>query len=243
MDTRAPTIDDLLRIAKEDIARSSLSSAERALEQAVLIDSQSPDAFHLLGQVYAKKGRFKKAILCFERALTLDPFHTEAAIALSALYNDVGKYKEGAAVFLKTKQRLGNTLPGHDPRINQSLSEKHYELGLFYSRFERFQEAHHEFAKALNLHPEHVEYAMQMARCLAKAGDKEGAVRILQKSLEKNPKRADAHIQLGIMMHSLQRLKEARQEWQHAPDDFPQRNVGTDGSMAFLLFERRCPKA
>ena len=49
---------------------------------------------------------YKKAILAFERALNLDPFHTEAAIALSSLYNDVGKYREGAAVFFKAKKRV-----------------------------------------------------------------------------------------------------------------------------------------
>ena len=188
MDSRAPTVEDLLRLAKEDIARNSLSSAERTLEQAILMNNQVPDAFHLLGYVYSKKGKFKKAILAFERALALDPFHTEAAIALSSLYNDVGRYKDGATVFFKAKKRLDRTLPGCDPRINQSLAERHYELGLLYMRFERFQEAHHEFAKALNLEPDNVDNAVQMAKCLAKGGEKERAIHFLKKTLETNPK-------------------------------------------------------
>src|SRR5271168_3341623 len=145
MDSRAPTVEDLLRLANEDIARNSLSSAERTLEQAILMNNQVPDAFHLLGYVYSKKGKFKKAILAFERALSLDPFHTEAAIALSSLYNDVGKYKEGAQVFLKTQKRLDLTQPGFDPRINQSLAHRHHELGRLYMQYERFQEAQREF--------------------------------------------------------------------------------------------------
>jgi tetratricopeptide (TPR) repeat protein len=206
----------MLRLAQEDIGRNSLSSAERTLEQAILMNNQIPDAFHLLGYVYSKKGKFKKAILAFERALNLDPFHTEAAIALSSLYNDVGRYKEGASVYVKAKKRLDRTLPGHDPRINQTLALRHYELGLLYMRFERFQEAHHEFAKALNLEPENVSNAVQMAKCLAKAGDKDGAVHFLRKTLETNPKSVDAKIQLGILFHSQQRLKEAHREWQEA---------------------------
>lgn len=98
MDARVRTIDDLLRLAREDISRNSLTSAEKTLEQAILLNNQSPDAFHLLGFVYSKKGKFKKAILAFQKALSLDPTHTEAAIALSSLYNDVGRYREGADV-------------------------------------------------------------------------------------------------------------------------------------------------
>lgn len=216
MDSRAPSVDDLLRIAKEDISRNSLTSAEKTLEQAILMNNQVPDAFHLLGYVYSKKGKFKKAILAFERALNLDPFHTEAAIALSSLYNDVGKYREGASVFFKAKKRLDRTLPGFDPRINQSLAQRHYELGLLYTRFERFQEAHHEFTKALNLEPDNISYSVHMAKCLAKAGDKEGALNFLKKTLEKHPKSVDAKVQLGILYHSQQKLREAYREWQEA---------------------------
>jgi tetratricopeptide (TPR) repeat protein len=216
MDSRAITVQDLLRLAKEDLARNSLTSAEKSLEQAILLNNQMPDAFDLLGHVYSKKGKFKKAIMAFERALALDPFHTEAAIALSSLYNDVGKYKEGAQVFYKTKKRLNSTLPGFDPRINQNLAKRHFELGLLYMRFERFQEAQHEFAKALNLEPDNILNSVQMAKCLAKSGDKEGAVSLLKKSLHTQPKSIEAKIQLGILYHSQQKLKDAHREWQEA---------------------------
>lgn len=216
MDTRPPTIDDLLRIAREDIARSSLTSAEKTLEQAILMNNQVAEAFHLLGFVYTKRGKFKKAILAFQRALQLDPFHTDAAIALSSLFNDVGKYKEGAAVFYKTKRRLDRVAPGYDPRINVNLANRHYELGLMYMRFERYREAHHEFVKALGLVPENAIYAVQLAKCLQKSGDRDAAAAFLQKTLETSPKNIDARIQLGVLFHSKQRLKDAHREWQHA---------------------------
>ena len=65
MDTRATNIEELLRLAREDLARNSLTSAEKSLEQAILLNNQIPEAFHLLGYVYTKKGKFKKAILAF----------------------------------------------------------------------------------------------------------------------------------------------------------------------------------
>ena len=216
MDSRAPTVEDLLRLAKEDIARNSLSSAEKTLEQAILMNNQVAESFHLLGYVYSKRGKFKKAILAFQRALNLDPFHTEAAIALSSLYNDVGKYKEGAAVFYKTKKRLDRVAPGHDPRINQNLAQKHFELGLLYMRFERFQEAHHEFSKAIHLEPDDMKSAVQKAKCLSRTGDKGAAVTFLRKTLERNPRSVEAKIQLGILYHAQKQLKEASREWQEA---------------------------
>lgn len=210
------SVAELLRIAREDLARSSLASAERTLEQAILLNNQVPDAFYLLGYVYSKRGKFKKAILAFQKTLNLDAFHTEAAIALSSLYNDVGKYKEGASIFFKAKKRLEKTQPGHDPRINRALAEKHFEIGRQYMQFERYLEAHHEFAKALNLEPENIAAAIQMAKCLSRTGDKEGAIILLKKSLESQPKNTDAKVQLGILYHSLQRLSDAHREWQEA---------------------------
>lgn len=208
------TLEELLRFAKEDLARNSLSSAEKYLERAILMNNQVPEAFHLLGTVYSKKGKFKKSILSFQRALALDPFHTEASIALSSLYNDIGDYKEGAQVFSRAKKRLERTQPGHDPRINLGLSQKHYELGLMYLRYERFLEAHQEFAKALNLDPENVLISVQMAKCLSKTGDKEGAVDLLKRVLISHPKSTEAKIQLGVLFHSLKKLGEAYREWQ-----------------------------
>jgi len=211
--SQSQSIESLIRMAQEDLARSSLNSAEKILEQAVLLNNQSPEVFHLLGHVYTKKGKFKKASLAFERALNLDPFHTEAAIALSSLYNDMGKYREGAQVFSKTKKRLEKHQPGFDPRINQQLSKKHGELGAFYMRYERFREAYHEFTKALNLEPDNLQHSLQMAKCLFKTGEKEGAVALLRKASEKHPKSPELKIQLGICYHSLKRLIEAQREW------------------------------
>lgn len=215
-DSKPVSVEDLLRVAREDLGRSSLTSAEKSLEQAILLNNQVAEAFHLLGLVYSKKGKFKKAILALEKALALDPFHTDAAIALSSLYNDTGRYKEGAGVFQKTKKRLERTLPGYDPKINFGLAVKHVELGNLYVRYERFNEAYHEFSKAYALDAENTFSCIQMAKCLSKTGDKEGGIVLLQKALDKEPKNAEARIQLGILYHSQQRLRDAYKEWQEA---------------------------
>ncbi len=214
MDTTIPSIDELLKLAKEELTRNRITSAERSLEQVVLMNNKSPEAFYLLGQVYVKKGKFKKAILAFKRALHLDPFLTDAAIALSSLYNDVGKYQEGAVIFNATKKRLEELPAGFDPKINRQLANKHYELGLLYMRFERFHEAHHEFTKAYNLNSDEINYAIYMAKSLAKSGDKKAAIVLLKKVMENSPKNVDAKVQLGILYHSERQLMEAKREWQ-----------------------------
>lgn len=210
------TVEELLQLAREDLHRNQLSSAEKNLEQAILINNQSPEAFHLLGNVYTKRGKFKKAILAFKKALVLDPTHTEAAISLSSLQNDVGNYKEAALVYQTAKRRLEHTQPGFDPRINHGLAKSHFNLGMSYMKYERFLEAHHEFSKAFNLEPENIVSAIQMARCLSKTGNKEGALALLKKALEINPKHVEGKIQLGILYHSVRKLREAYREWKEA---------------------------
>lgn len=210
------TLTELLQLAREDLARSHLIAAEKTLEQAILLNNQSPEAFHLLGYVYSKRGKFKKAILAFERTLSLDPNHTEAAIALSSLYNDLGRYKEAAEVYNKAKRRLERVAPGFDPRINRELAEKHRALGLMYLRYERFLEAHHEFSKAVSLEPSDISSAVQMSKCLSKSGDKNEAIRLLNKTLELHPTSAEAKVQLGVLYYSQMRMKEALSEWQDA---------------------------
>ncbi|MFM8315053.1 MAG: tetratricopeptide repeat protein [Deltaproteobacteria bacterium] len=213
---KTQSLEELLQLAREDINRNQISTAEKNLEQAILLNNQSPEAFHLLGNVYSKRGKFKKAILAFKKALLLDPAHTEAAIALSSLQNDVGNYKEAAMVYQNARKRLENTQPGFDPRINQGLAKSHFNLGMAYMKYERFLEAHHEFSKAFNLEPENIVSAIQMARCLSKTGNKEGALSLLKKALETQPKHVEAKIQLGILYHSLRKLKEAYREWKEA---------------------------
>jgi len=211
-------VETLLQMAREDLSRSSYTSAEKILEQAVLVNNQSAEVFYLLGFVYSKKGKFKKAALAFEKTLQLDPFHTEAAIALSSLYNDMGKYKEGAQVFSKAKKRLEKLQPGFDPRINKQLAQKHAELGAFYIRYERFREAYHEFTKALNLDPGNLQNHLQVAKCLFKTGEKEAAFALLRKAVEKHPKSVELKIQLGICYHTQKRFVEAQREWMEAQE-------------------------
>lgn len=209
-------IDTLIRRAKEDLSRNSLGEAEKNLEQAISINNQCAEVFYLLGLVQVNKSKFHKALTSFEKALALDPFHTEAAIALSSLFNDMGKYREGAKVFFKTKKRLHRTSPGHDPIINQTLSKKHAELAKLYLQYERFEEAYHEYEKALSLNPDEMNYAVHMARCLSRVNRRGDAINFLKTILTKNQKSVEARVQLGILYHAEQRLRDALNEWQEA---------------------------
>jgi len=216
MTMRSMNVDDLLQHAKEDLNRNRLGSAEKTLEQAVLLNNQVPEAFYLLGHVYSKTGKLKKAIRAFERTLSLDPSHTDAAIAVSSLYNDVGKYDDGASIFLKTKKRLERVDAGYDPRINRGLAFHHFELGNEYMKYERFSEAQSEFSKAVNLEPGNVSALLAKAKCMAKLGDRDGAILLLRNLIELHSDCVGAKVQLGLMYHGKKQLDEAFREWNEA---------------------------
>ena len=59
--SRGPTIEDLLRLAREDVTRNSLTNAEKTLEQAILMNNQVPDRVSSLGLRLFQAGKVQES--------------------------------------------------------------------------------------------------------------------------------------------------------------------------------------
>ena len=57
------------------------------------------DVHNKVGVIYHNKGIPENAIASFEKALKVNPSYTEAAINLSIVYNELGKYEEARRYF------------------------------------------------------------------------------------------------------------------------------------------------
>ncbi len=81
-------------------------NAEKNLKVAIRSQSPMPEAFDVLGQIYAKQNRLNDSERMFKTAITLQPNYVNGHLNLAILYTQIGK-KEDAIYHLKETVRLG----------------------------------------------------------------------------------------------------------------------------------------
>ncbi|OGQ37216.1 MAG: hypothetical protein A3F16_04200 [Deltaproteobacteria bacterium RIFCSPHIGHO2_12_FULL_43_9] len=206
--------EEYLKLGRERVNQNKFEEAERYFLQAIKENNELSQAFAELGTLYYDQGKFNRSISAFQKALQLDPHHTDAAISLSILYNDLGRYQDAEKVFTKAREIINRRKDGRDPYIDQKISEKHIELGDFYAKYRRYDEALEEYCKAVNLNDDSCEAKLKIAKICEVKGQKQRAMRELKKIKSTNPAYAPALIQLGLLLYSQGRVLDAIREWE-----------------------------
>lgn len=183
-----------------------------------LLNNQSDAKAHfLLGTINHHKGLIGKAIKSFTQVLNLDPANTDAAICLSVIYNDIGKYDEAKKIFERANERVkSKKVSGHleDQHINKKFSEKHFELAEMYFTYGRFEEALFEYNKSSLLDPENLEVRIKIAKVYSKRGFSGKAIEELKKLKNEHPSFLPARIALGVIYYGNGNVIEAQYEWE-----------------------------
>src|SRR3954454_15991723 len=77
------------------VQRGGPRGAELSARRALEIDSQSPEAFNLLGYVCALKGEYEEAIDNYRQAIALDDTYLEAMLNAAEVYiHPLGEFDE-----------------------------------------------------------------------------------------------------------------------------------------------------
>lgn len=196
------------------IQRKDYAAAEQLLREELQSNPQSADTYYWFGIVSYFKGRIGEAVENLTKCLNLDAHHTDAAICLSVLYNDIGKYDEAKKVFEQANQSVAHKKSGDDPGIDRKFAVKHFELGDLYFRYRRYDSAIEEYAKAVFLDPDALEARIRMAKAYAKKGYMSRAIQELQELKNENPLFIAARIQLGLLHYSQGNVLDAELEWE-----------------------------
>ncbi len=184
----------------------------KGVEKSILVEAyfHLANVFHLLGEI-------GKAIKAFNKVLGLEPEHTDAAIGLSVLYNDIGRYDEAKKIFERADARVksGKMSSGsfEDQHINSKFSHKHYELAEMYMTYQRFDEALFEYNKAIKLNPSYLEARLKIAKVYAKKNFLNKALDELKKLKNEFPNYLPARNALGILYYGSGYILEAQNEW------------------------------
>jgi tetratricopeptide (TPR) repeat protein len=209
----------LLDEAREAFIEGKYKDAEALLQQPTLQNSNNPEVFQMMATILYNRGQFNKAIKTFKKALSIDPTYTDAAVGLSIILNDLGKYDEAKKVFEEAQTLVDRKKATQTTQISNAIEEKfaakHLELAHMYLQYKRFTQALEQFQQAYSLSQKKVDITLQMAECYVEAGQSNQAIKALRSLLQSNNKLVTPRLKLGLILYNSHMIAEAVDQWEN----------------------------
>ena len=205
----------LIDEAREAFIEGDYKSAEPLLNQPTLLHSRNPEVFQMLATIYYDQGKFNKAITTFKKALEIDPSYTDAAVGLSIILNDIGRYDEAKKVFEDAKALLDLKKQVPDQNINEKFAAKHAELADLYLQHKYYPEAIEQYTKAFSLSSKKSDFCVRIAETYVQAGQKDKAIKELKTVLQAEPKLIGPRLKLGLILYNFHHIAEAVDQWEN----------------------------
>jgi tetratricopeptide (TPR) repeat protein len=204
----------LLLLGREHYQKREFDKAEQMLRQVLEKDDRLADVHDMLGVICHARGNFAQAEYHFERALTINPSYTEAALNLAVTYNDRGKYEAARQVYSRIKGQPGGNLQGLDPFARGKIANMHAEVGQAYADAGLPREAILEYEKAVALCPQFADLRTRLGTLLRELNDLPRAREQYEAAVQARPSYVPARIQLGVTLLSLGESAAAGEQWQ-----------------------------
>ena len=206
----------LLEEAREYFIEGDYKAAEPILNQPSLVNSNNPEVFQMLATIFYNRGQFNKAVKTFRKALEVDPEYSDAAVGLSIILNDLGKYDEAKKVFEKAQGIINQRKQARQAdNMDEKFAQKHIELGDLYLQYNRYESALMQYQMAQKLTANKVEISLTIAECYWQFGQTQSAVQELRALLQSQPQAHKARLKLGMVLYNNQKIAEAVDQWEH----------------------------
>lgn len=208
----------LIDEARSSFIEGDYATAEPLLNQPTLLNSKNPEVLQMLATIYYDQGKFNKAIATFKKALEVEPSYTDAAIGLSIILNDIGRYDEAKKVFEKAKYELDEkkqtSVQVSGASINEKLASKHAELADLYLQYNRYNESAEQYIKAISLATKKIDLTLRLTECYVQAGQKDQALKELKTLLQTDPRLIAPRLKLGLILYNSHHIAEAVEQWE-----------------------------
>ncbi len=177
------------------------------------------DVHNMLGFIHYEQGRPDDACREFERALKINPRYTEAALNLSVVYNELGRYDEGRKLYEQVHNSRGSGgLDELEPMARGKIANMHRDLGDAYSAVGLLEHAIKEYRKALRICPTFVDIRTKLANGLRDMGRYDDAIDEFQAICDLSPDYIPGRTHYGVMLWRQGRIREARVQWKEVLD-------------------------
>ncbi|MBC7386751.1 MAG: tetratricopeptide repeat protein [Cryobacterium sp.] len=227
------------RRIQDHLNRKEYARADALIREKIAKDPGGADGHYLMGVSAYFQGNVGPTISALRKALEIDPRHTDAAICLSVLLNDLGKYDEAKKVFEQANYSVVHRREGVVSGVDQKFAVKHLELGDLYFRYRRYDESIEEYSKAALLNPLHFETRIRRAKAYARKGFVSRALQDLQSLKHEHPEFLPARVHLGLLHYSQGNLIDAELEW----EETARRQPNHPEAIAYLSMIRRAREA
>jgi len=168
---------------------------ESSIAPLVEATRKDPDfllAHYNLSLAFTRLKKYEEGVKAAIAALRSDPEMKEQRtnLGLGAMNNlglclmNLGRYEEALECFRRNIRLLNST---------------YFNMGLTLSRMKHYREALENFKKALDISPDDPEYLDMIGETYMELGRYKFAERYLRKSVERDPKYALAHYNLGVL--------------------------------------------
>lgn len=206
----------LLDEAREAFIDGKYQEAEPLLMQPTLMNSNNPEVFQMLATIYYNRGQFNKAIKTFKKALEVDPTYSDAAVGLSIILNDLGKYDEARKVFEQAQAIVDKKkVVQNSSHLEEKIATKHIEVADLYLQIKRFDQALEQYMKAYHLTSKKGDLALLISECYVQAGQKEKAIKELKSIIQIEPKLIKPRLKLGLILYNSHLVAEAVDQWEN----------------------------
>ncbi|MCI0442027.1 tetratricopeptide repeat protein, partial [bacterium] len=183
---------------------SWLDSAFEASSKAITLDPNLAEGYKALGNVYANKGQYRKAIPVYRKALELNPNYADAVGSLGITSSDIGK-PDDALPWVKKYAELEPT-----------SAFPYYMLGEVYLYLDDFVKSEQSFNRSLELQPDFT-YAYQGLIALYNVHGKcQKAIEKSQMMLSKDPDSPWSLMIAGYAELFCENYETAKQHYQRA---------------------------
>ena len=218
---------ELITSAKDAYNRREYKKSQALFSEILSRDEKSIEAYFHLGNIFHMGGDVGKAIKAFDKVLSLDPCHTDAAISLSVLYNDIGRYQDAKKIFDTASERVKNKnntsgTKVEDVHINKKFAAKHYELAEMYMSYNRLDEALFAYNKASAKNQENLLVRDQEGKIQCTKGLSSQALEELRKLKNEFPNYLPCRNALGVLHYGNGNIIEAQNEWKKVISQDPQ---------------------
>ncbi len=173
------------------VQRGDSRGAEQSARRALELDSQSPEAYNLLGYVGALQGDFEDAVEYYRQAIALDDGYLEAMLNAAEVYiHPLGEFEEALAL---CDQALD--LAQNDDEVVDTLLLK-FDALLGMNELERARELCSRFPEGPFENPNHT---FLVGRALYEVGEVERAAPLVEQAVKDSPKNPEAFYYLGLV--------------------------------------------